>query len=109
MVSSNPESYTQAGRRPIQMNRCRECNATMTKTETTCLGCGSELEVITQTDRWGGRFRVIIKILFFASAALTIASLFWDATPPFSRCAITTLVLLVVMSSADQMKERKKS
>jgi hypothetical protein len=91
------------------MNRCRECNATMTKTETTCLGCGSELEVETRTDRIGGRFRVVIKILFLASAVLTIASLFVDATPPFSRCAITTLVLLVVMSSANQMKERKKS
>jgi hypothetical protein len=91
------------------MNRCRECNATMTKTETACISCGSQLEVTTGTDKLGGGFRVVIKILFFASAALTIASLFWDATPPFSRCAITTLVLLVVMSSANQMKERKKS
>jgi hypothetical protein len=91
------------------MNRCVQCNATMTKTETVCLGCGSELEVTTGTDRWGGRFRVTVKILFFASAILTIASLFFDATPPFSRCAITTLVLLVVMSSANQMTERKKS
>lgn len=57
----------------------------------------------------GGRFRVVLKILFILSAILTIASLFFDATPPFSRCAITTLVLLVVMSSANQMKEGKKS
>jgi hypothetical protein len=91
------------------MNHCRECNATMTKTETVCLGCGSELEVETRADRLGGRFRVVIKVLFIVSALLTIASLFFDATPPFSRCAITTLVLLVVMSSADQMTERKKS
>jgi hypothetical protein len=91
------------------MNRCVQCNATMTKTETVCLSCGSELEVTTRTDRWGGRFRVIIKVLFFMSAILTAASLFFDATPPFSRCAITTLVLLVVMSSANQMKESKKS
>jgi hypothetical protein len=91
------------------MNRCVQCNATMTKTETVCLGCGAEIEVTTGTDRFGGGFRTVIKILFFASAILTIASLFFDATPPFSRCAITTLVLLVVMSSANQMKERKKS
>lgn len=91
------------------MNRCVQCNATMTKTETVCLSCGSELEVSTRTEEWGGRFRVVLKILFILSAILTIASLFFDATPPFSRCAITTLVLLVVMSSANQMKEGKKS
>jgi len=91
------------------MNRCQQCNATMTKTETACIGCGSALEVTTGTDRWGGRFLVVIKILFFVSATLTVASLFFDATPPFSRCAISTLVLLVVMSSANQMFERKKS
>jgi hypothetical protein len=91
------------------MNRCRECHATMTKTETVCISCGSALEVTTGTDKVGKGFRVVIKILFFASATMTVASLFFDATPPFSKCLVSTLVLLIVMSSANQMMERKKS
>jgi hypothetical protein len=91
------------------MNRCRECHAVMTKTETVCLGCGSQLEVSTGVDRLTGGFRSVINVLFIASAILTVASLFLDATPPFSKCLISTLVLLVVKSSAGQMVERKKS
>jgi hypothetical protein len=91
------------------MNRCRQCNATMTKTETVCIGCGSGLEVTTGTDQVGSAFRVILKILLAISAIITVASLFFDATPPFSKCLVSTLVLLVVKSSADQMLERKKS
>jgi len=91
------------------MNRCRECHAVMTKTETVCIGCGSALEVATGKDKMTGGFRTIINILFFASAGLTVLSLFVDATPPFSKCLVCTLVLLVVRSSAGQMIERTKT
>ena len=90
------------------MNRCRECHAVMTKTETVCLGCGSQLEVSTGKDQLTGGFRTVINILFIVSAVLTVLSLFLDATPPFSKCLISTLVLLVVKSSAGQMIESKK-
>jgi hypothetical protein len=91
------------------MNRCRECHAVMTKTETVCLGCGSQLEVSTKMDSVTGGFRSVINVLFIASAIMTVASLFFDATPPFSKCLVSTLVLLVVKSSAGQMVERKKT
>jgi len=96
------------------MNHCRECNATMTKTETVCLGCGSALEVKTGTDQVGQGFRVVIKILFIISAIMTVASLLVPSSlipglPSLSKCMVSTLVLLIVKSSADQMMERKKS
>jgi hypothetical protein len=91
------------------MNRCRECNSVMTKTETVCLSCGSELEKKTGADHFGNGFIRLLSIMFFGSAALTIASLFFDATPPFSRCLICTLVLLVVRSSASQMQTKERS
>jgi hypothetical protein len=91
------------------MNRCRECHAVMTKTETVCLGCGSQLEVSSKMDHVTGGFRSVINVLFIASAIMTVASVFFDATPPFSKCLVSTLVLLVVKSSAGQMVERKKT
>jgi len=91
------------------MNRCRECHSVMTKTETVCLGCGSHLEVATGKDQLTSGFRSVINVLFIVSAVLTVASLFFDATPPFSKCLVSTLVLLVVKSSAGQMVERKKT
>jgi hypothetical protein len=95
------------------MNRCRECHATMTKTETTCISCGSALEVTTNTDQVGKGFRVVIKILFFISAGMSVVSLLVPSDllpgmPAFSKCMVSTLVLLIVKSSADQMMERKK-
>jgi len=91
------------------MNRCRECNSVMTKEETECLACGSVTEQKSGMDHVGKGFVVIISMMFFASAGLTIASLFMDATPPFSRCLVCTLVLLVVKSSAAQMLKKEKS
>ncbi len=81
----------------------------MTPTETVCLSCGSVLEQVTTKDRMGGGFRFILSVLFFASAALTVASLFFEFTPPFTRCAVATVVLLIVRTSAGEMVERKKS
>jgi hypothetical protein len=91
------------------MNRCRECNSVMTKEETECLACGSVLDQKSGIDHVGKGFATLLSMMFFASAAITVASLFFDATPPFSKCAVCTLVLLVVKSSAAQMLNKEKS
>jgi hypothetical protein len=77
--------------------------------ETECIACGAPV-VARETPKsiFGQRFTGFIKMLFFASAAMTIASLFFDATPSFAKCITCTLVLLCVKSSAEQMQERKK-
>jgi hypothetical protein len=51
------------------------------------------------------RFRIGVKIAFFCSGGLTIASLFTSFTPSFVKCLVTTVVLMLVKSSADQMAE----
>ena len=89
------------------MNRCRECTSVMTKTETVCLACGSAADKSTTTDKMSGGFRTMLNILFISSCVLTVASLFFEFTPPFTKCAVSTLVLLIVKSSAGQMIERK--
>ena len=91
------------------MNRCRDCHAIMTPNETECLACGAATERRTGADQVSSGFVFLLTILFFISAAITVASLFFDATPPFSRCVVCTVILLVVRSSAQQMTKKEKA
>jgi len=91
------------------MTRCLDCNSTLKKEETVCFTCGATVKVVTPKTIFGERFATFLKYAFFGSSALTVASLFFSATPSFAKCLTTTLVLLFVRSSADQMLERKRS
>jgi hypothetical protein len=90
------------------MERCRECHATMTKTEMTCIACGSAKEVTTNKDRTGKTLLFAISAILGLSSLMTIASLFVDGLH-FSRCAPATLVLAIVRSSASEMLVKKKT
>ena len=88
--------------------RCRDCNSTIKPGETTCYGCGSKLETgDSAKTAFGKKFAVGINIAFILSGVLTVASLFFDATPSFTKCVTTTLVLFLAKSSAQQMTEKK--
>jgi hypothetical protein len=89
------------------MNHCRECHATMTKTETVCISCGSALEQDTGHDKVGRSLMFVVTIILGLSCAMTIASLFVDGLH-FTRCAPATLVLTIVRSSAQEMLVKKK-
>ena len=89
------------------MDRCLDCNATLKKEETRCWACGSAVPQKQNGVNPALRFAGIIKYLFFASAALTVGSLFLSILP-FSKCLVATVVLLFVKSSADQMLEKSK-
>jgi hypothetical protein len=91
------------------MDRCRDCNSTIKSTETVCWACGSACHQNIRSGGLGRGFAGLINIAFLISAAFTVASLFFDATPPFSKCITATIILLLVKSSADQMLEKKKS
>jgi len=77
----------------------------MKNNETSCFICGTpvppEKNVVTMKDR----FRSGVKYAFFLSGILTVASLFTDYAPPFIKCFLATLILLLVKNSADQMSE----
>jgi hypothetical protein len=90
------------------MNRCRECHATMTKTEKVCIGCGSTLEEEDGKDRMAKSLMFVVTALLGLSSAMTIASIFVDGLH-FSRCAPATLVLTIVRSSASEMLVKKKT
>jgi hypothetical protein len=90
------------------MNRCANCNGSLQKDETTCFVCGSNVPVITNKVALRERFRSGVKLAFYGSAILTAASIFGsDYTPSFVKCLTSTVILLLVKSSADQMFENR--
>lgn len=91
------------------MEKCRDCNSILTKKETVCYACGATVNPKDEGRGFAGYLLKTINFLLIASAVLTAASLFFSFTPPFTKCAVATLVLGIVKSSADQMVERKKS
>ena len=93
----------------MAIHHCRDCNSTMKEGETTCWACGSVVKPPELPLGLGRRFASLINFFFIVSLVLSVASLFFDATPPFSKCITVTLVLFLVKSSASQMLERKKT
>lgn len=85
------------------MQRCMQCEATMTPKELNCPNCGSS--ALPKSARGGIKhhFRTIIKVLFLVSAVMSVLALFTSWGPPFMTCVAVTLVLLLVKNSADEM------
>jgi hypothetical protein len=92
------------------MEKCRDCNGTLMKDELKCYNCGRVVQMQdTAQTAFGKRFATFLNVAFIASAVLTVASIFFDFTPPFMRCLMLTFILLLIRSSAWQMMEKKKS
>jgi len=89
------------------MSRCMECNASLKVDEKKCYACGSPAPGFVNKSNFGQMFATFIKYAFFGSLVLTVASLFLDFTPSFAKCAISSIVLLMAKSSAEQMIEKK--
>jgi hypothetical protein len=90
------------------MEKCLDCNSTLKKEETECWSCGHPVARADTHAKMGGRFGMVINFFFILSAVMTVASLFFDATPPFTRCITATLVLFLVKSSMGQMLQKNE-
>lgn len=89
------------------MSRCRDCNALLRNDETVCASCGGAAPSKSTGPTLQQRFATFAKIAFFVSLGLTVASLFLSFMPSFTKCAVVSVVLHFVRSSADQMLEKK--
>jgi hypothetical protein len=47
-----------------------------------------------------------LKIAVIISSAITVSSIFLDFTPSFIKCSVTTLILGLAKSSADEMWDK---
>ncbi len=88
------------------MEKCLDCNSTLKKGETECWSCGHIVAGSQPSSKMGGHFSKLINFFLYLCGAMTVASLFFDATPPFSRCITATLVLFLVKSSMGQMLQK---
>ncbi len=91
------------------MDRCLDCNATLKPEETVCFTCGSARREKNPKKSMVQRGALAIKVLFIFSAIFTVASLFLPATPSFIKCLATTIILMFVNRSAEQMVESEKT
>ena len=90
------------------MTRCLTCNGIIRKTEKVCFTCGEGIPGYRPQMPFAKRFAWFITTLFFASLALTGASLFVaERTPPFTACVAASIILLFVKRSADQIASRQ--
>jgi len=88
------------------MERCLQCNSTLTAKETECFTCGSTVPERNPKPAFSDRFQTAVKFLFFGSAIMMVVSLFTDLS--FIKSFAATAVLFLVKNSADHMCESKK-
>jgi hypothetical protein len=75
----------------------------MTPTELECISCGGKVQDEKPKSDAKTMFRTAIKYFMFFCGALAVAALFVDIGPSFTTCAIVTVVLGLVRSSAEEM------
>ena len=85
------------------MDRCLDCNATLKPEEIVCFTCGSSRKPKTTKATPMQRCALAAKVMFILSGLMTVASLFFEATPSFTKCLAATIILLFVNRSAEQM------
>jgi hypothetical protein len=91
------------------MTRCPSCNGIMKAGEKSCYVCGERGPKKESGPSMRARWATFISIAFFASSALTIASLLAsDYTPPFIACITATVVLLFLKRASDQFTRVKQ-
>lgn len=87
------------------MKKCGSCNGSLKEGETVCYQCETPVPPEHATVPMRERFRTVIKVVFIVSALMTVASLFFDFTPSFTKCVVATMILGLVKNSADQMSQ----
>ena len=75
----------------------------MTPTEKVCISCGTAVKEDKPKFDTKVVFFGFIKYFMYACMGLTVLSLFMSVGPSFMTCAIMTLVLGLVRTSADEM------
>jgi hypothetical protein len=88
------------------MERCLQCNSTLTAKETECFTCGSAVPAKNARPAFSDRFQGAVRYLFIASSIMMVVSLFTDLS--FTKTFAATVVLFLVKNSADHMCDSKK-
>jgi hypothetical protein len=90
------------------MNRCLQCNSTLTPDEKVCFTCETPVPLAVPKQDVHVYFRRVVNGLFILFAIMTVFSPFTDAVPSFMKCASGLVILVLVRNSADQMAQSRK-
>ncbi len=79
----------------------------MRKDEKRCFLCGSEVNQNPDKITLRQRLNSVVKVLLIVSLVMTIASIFTDYVPSFTKCLVFTMVLGLVKNSSEQMEAHR--
>ena len=85
------------------MERCKQCESPLAKSDASCVNCGELIQPRETKPSNRKRFGKLVTVMFIFSAALTVVALFTSYVGSFITCLATTVVLLMVKKSADEM------
>lgn len=80
----------------------------MAKGDVNCINCGDLVNAPVKKANFRQHFGKIVTGLFILSAALTIVALFTNYVGSFITLLATTVVLLMVKKSADEMSSSQQ-
>jgi ABC-type uncharacterized transport system permease subunit len=90
------------------MQRCKQCESPLAKTDVSCINCGELIHVVEPKGNFKKRFGKVVTVLFIISSALTVVALFTSYVGSFMTCLGATIVLLMVKKSADEMSSTQQ-
>ena len=90
------------------MQRCKQCESSLAKSDTACVNCGEPVIVVKSKTNFRQHFGKIVTGLFILSAGLTIVALFTNYVGSFITLLATTIALLMVKKSADEMSSSQQ-
>jgi hypothetical protein len=91
------------------MERCKQCESPIAKSDVNCVNCGELAHGPVKSKRdFRQHFGKIVTGLFILSAALTVVALFTNYVGSFITLLATTVVLLMVKKSADEMSSSQQ-
>jgi hypothetical protein len=91
------------------MERCKQCESPVAKSDTNCVNCGEVVNSLVKSkSNFRQHFGKIVTGLFILSAALTVVALFTSYVGSFVTLLATTIVLLMVKKSADEMSSTQQ-
>jgi hypothetical protein len=91
------------------MERCKQCESPVAKSDVTCVNCGDPVNrPVKAKANLRQHFGKIVTGLFILSAALSVVALFTNYVGSFITCLAVTIVLLMVKKSADEMSSSEQ-
>ena len=90
------------------MQRCKQCEGPLAKSDVACINCGELVAPVASNTGYRKHFGKVVTGLFILSAGLTVVAMFTSYVGSFVTLLATTIVLLMVKKSADEMSSSQQ-